>query len=53
MSRQIRSDCTIKSLAKKHKIPEDIFRNSDGRKTRNDKTIGAIRKEFEKSQKKK
>lgn len=51
MGRQVRSDCTLKSFAKKNDLPEEIFRNPDGRKTRNDKTFGAIRKEHEKNKK--
>jgi len=53
MARKIRSDCTLKTAAKKIGIPEDVFRNINGRKTRNDKLIGTIRKEFGKSSKKK
>lgn len=45
MARQIRSDSTIRSAAKKLGIPENAFRNSNGRKTRNDKLIGTVRKE--------
>lgn len=51
MARKIRSDCTIESFAKKNGLPEEIFKNADGRKTRKDKTFGAMRKEFEKAQK--
>ncbi len=48
MPRKIRKDATIRTAAKKLGIPETAFRNSDGRKTRNDKLIGTVRKEFEK-----
>lgn len=48
MGRQIRKDSTIRSAAKKLGIPEAAFRNADGRKTRNDKLIGTVRKELQK-----
>lgn len=51
MGRKIRKDSTIRTAAKKLGIPEDAFRNADGRKTRNDKLIGNIRKELEKKRK--
>lgn len=53
MARRIRSDSTIRSASKNHGIPEAAFRNPNGRKTRNDKLIGTIRKDFEKITKKK
>ncbi len=43
--RKTRDDCTIKTFAKKNGIPESAFRNKDGKKTRNDKLIGTMRKE--------
>ena len=46
--RKTRSDCTLKTLSKKTGIPLDAFRNSNGRKTRCDKLVGTIRKEFSK-----
>ena len=48
MARKIRSDCKLGNAAKKLNISEQAFRNKDGRKTRNDKRIGTIRKEFSK-----
>lgn len=45
MARQIRSDSTLKTAAKKLGIPETAFRNPDGRKTRKDKLVGTMRKE--------
>lgn len=47
MARKIRKDATIKTVAKKTGIPEESFRNEDGRKTRNDKLVGTARKEAE------
>ena len=48
MPRKIRSDATIKTAAKKMGIPEESFRNPDGRKTRKDKLIKTVRKDAEK-----
>lgn len=48
MPRQVRSDCTLKTFAEKNNMPLEIFKNKNGRKTRCDKTIGAIRKEYKK-----
>lgn len=45
MARQVRSDCTLKTFAKKNNLSEESFRNPDGRKTRNDKHLGTMRKE--------
>lgn len=52
MSRKIRSDATVGGTEKRLGLPTGTFRNPDGRKTRKDKTIGAIRKEAEKGNKK-
>ncbi len=51
MGRRIRKDSTIRTAAKKLGIPESTFRNPNGRKTRNDKLIGTVRKELEKKKK--
>jgi hypothetical protein len=48
MERKDRSDATIKKVAAKHDIPEEAFRNPDGRKTRNDKKVGTVRKDSSK-----
>lgn len=48
MARQIRKDATLKTAAKKSGIPENSFRNADGRKTRNDKLVGTMRKDASK-----
>ena len=48
MARKIRSDAELGTVAKKLGIPEDSFRNPDGRKTRKDKKLGTVRKEAEK-----
>ncbi len=48
MARMIRSDITIKSLAKKIGVSEEVFRNSDNRKTRNDKLLKTMRRENDK-----
>lgn len=45
-ARKIRSDCTLKTLIEKTGIPGNAFRNSNGRKTRVDKLVGTMRKEF-------
>ena len=50
-SRQVRSDCTVGTFEKKHKLPPGTIRNPDGRDTRSDKKIGTIRKEGEKKNK--
>ena len=42
--RKTRGDCTVDTFEKKHGLPEGTIRNSDGRDTRGDKTIGTIRK---------
>lgn len=46
--RQTRSDCTVGTFEKKNGLPPGTIRNSNGRDTRSDKTIGAIRKEAKK-----
>ena len=51
MARKIRSDCTVGTLEKKLGLPPGTIRNKNGRDTRSDKTIGAIRKENEKKKK--
>ncbi len=51
MVRQVRSDCTVGTFEKNHKLPAGTFRNADGRDTRSDKMIGTIRKEGEKKKK--
>lgn len=43
--RKTRSDCTVGSFEKKHGLPRGTIRNKDGRKTREDKLIGTIRRE--------
>ena len=47
-TRKIRSDATIKTAAKKAGIPEEAFRNPDGRKKRKDTKIGTIRRQKKK-----
>lgn len=49
MARKVRSDCRVGSLEKKLGLPFGTIRNKNGRKTRSDKMIGTIRKEFEKA----
>ena len=51
MTRQDRSDQTVGSHEKKHKLPPGTIRNHDGRGTRSDKKIGTIREEAKKKQK--
>ena len=46
--RKTRSDCTVGTFEKKLGLPKGTLRNTDGRKTRKDKTIGAIRREAKK-----
>ncbi len=46
--RQTRSDCTVETFEKKNNLPRGTVRNENGRETRKDKTIGAIRKEGKK-----
>ena len=53
MPRKIRKDTKVGSLEKILGIPVGSFRNKDGRKTRSDKTLGALRKEAAKINKKK
>lgn len=52
MARQTRSDCTVGAFEKKYGLPEGTLCHKDGRKMRDDKTIGAIRREGEKKGKK-
>lgn len=47
MARQTRSDCTVGTFEKKNGAPGTI-RNKDGRDTRSDKLIGAIRRDDKK-----
>ncbi len=49
MGRPVRSDCTVETFEKKNNLPPGTIRNPDGRKTRKDKTIASIRKEYEKN----
>ncbi len=49
--RKTRSDCTVGTFEKKHGLPSGTIRNIDGRDTRSDKTIGAIRRDYEKNRK--
>jgi hypothetical protein len=44
-TRRTRSDCTVGTFEKKHGLPPGAIRNKNGRDTRSDKTIGAIRRE--------
>ena len=44
MARQVRSDCRVDTFEKKNKLPDGTIRNENGRDTRSDKRIGAIRK---------
>ena len=47
--RKTRSDCRVGSFEKKHGLPPGTIRNKNGRDTRSNKTIRALRKEYEKS----
>ena len=49
--RKTRSDCTVGTFEKKHGLPSGTIRNTDGRDTRSDKTIGAILRDYEKNRK--
>lgn len=53
MARKVRSDIKVGNLEKKLGVAPGTFRNPNGRDTRSDKLLGTLRKEFEKSQKKK
>lgn len=44
MKRKIRSDAKIETASKKTGIPEESFRNINGRKTRKDAKLRTIRK---------
>jgi hypothetical protein len=44
-TRKTRKDATVGSVEKKLGLPPGTIRNSDGRDTRSDKTIGTIRKD--------
>jgi hypothetical protein len=44
-ARKDRSDMTVETFEKKHGVPPGTVRNPDGRDTRSDKTLKAIRKE--------
>ena len=46
--RRVRSDCAVGTFEKTRGLPTGTLRNENGRKTRSDKTIGAIRKEKDK-----
>jgi hypothetical protein len=41
--RRTRSDATLETAAKKAGIPEESFRNPDGRKKRKDTKVGTMR----------
>ena len=43
--RRVRDDCKVETLERKLGLPDGTIRNKNGRKTRRDKRIGAIRKE--------
>jgi hypothetical protein len=43
-ARKDRSDMTVETFEKKHGVPPGTVRNLDGRDTRSDKTLKAIRK---------
>lgn len=49
--RQIRNDKTVGSLERDLGLPPGTFKNKDGRDTRSDKTVAALRKENEKKNK--
>ncbi len=49
--RQVRSDKQVGNLEKDLGLPPGTIRNKDGRDTRSDKTVGALRKEQEKKNK--
>ena len=51
MARQMRSDATLKTAAKKLGISEQLFRHENGRKKRNDTLLGTLRKESKKKNK--
>lgn len=51
--RKDRSDMTVGTFEKKHGIPPGTVRNPDGRDTRSDKTLKAIRKQAAKKGSKK
>lgn len=51
MARKIRNDCTIGTLEKKLGVPAGTFRHPSGRDMRDDKKLGTLRKEAEKSKK--
>ncbi len=45
MARKIRSDATLKTVAKKLGISEQFFRHENGRKKRNDTLLKTLRKQ--------
>lgn len=49
--RKVRSDKQVGNLEKDLGLPPGTVRNADGRDTRSDKTVGAIRKESKKGSK--
>lgn len=51
MARRDRSDQTVGSHEKKHDLPPGTIRNPDGRDTRSDKTLEAIRKQGQQREK--
>lgn len=44
-NKKIRGDAKLSTVAKKLGVPESVFRNEDGRKTRSDKLLKTMRKE--------
>lgn len=48
----MRSDCTVGAFEKKYGLPKGTLRHKDGRKMRDDKTIGAVRRDDKKKGKK-
>lgn len=50
MNRKVRKDCTVGTLEKKLGIPGCI-QNPNGRNARSDKTIGSLRKDYDKKNK--
>jgi hypothetical protein len=47
-ARKDRSDMTVATFEKKHGVPPGTVRNPDGRDTRGDKTLKAVRKQASK-----
>lgn len=51
--RKTRGDCRVGTFEKKHGLPAGAIRNPDGKDARSDKLIKNLRKDYEKSSKKK